>query len=421
MSSFRPDSNIFKNLLTVIMAGGRGERLYPLTKHRSKPAVPFGGIYSIIDFTLSNCLNSGLRRIAVLSQYMSYSLERHIKEGWNLFSRELDEYIDTVSPQHQFADTWYKGTADAVFQNIFLLDRLRPKYVLILSGDHVYKMNYAEMINFHLEKKASLTVATVEVETKLAAGKLGVLQVEADGRIVDFEEKPQKPKPSPHRPGYALVNMGIYVFNTEVLVRNVVADAKKDTTHDFGRDVIPSMIPRNRCFAFNFADESDGKILYWRDIGTIENYYQASMDLLSPTPRFDLYDPEWPVRTHMGQYPPAKLIRGGAAPSDKGGPGKLGKAKNSIISPGCIIDGAVVSNSVLSPGVYVGPEAVVEDSIIMHGTRIGAGCRVRRAVIDKYVRISDGRSVGFDTEKDSRYFQLSEENGLVLIPRDFRY
>jgi len=417
MDQIRLEHNIFRNLLTVILAGGRGERLYPLTKSRSKPAVPFGGIYRIIDFTLSNCLNSGLRRIKVLSQYMSHSLDRHLKEGWSIFCRDLDEYIDSVPPQQQFQETWYKGTADAIFQNIYLLELIHPGYVLILSGDHIYKMNYAEMINYHLEKNAELTVAAVEVESRLAAGMLGVLQVDTHGRIMDFEEKPATPKPSPYRSKYALVNMGIYVFNTEVLVRNVVADAKQDTTHDFGRDVIPAMIPKNRCYAFNFVDESGGNILYWRDIGTIENYYQANMDLLKPTPRFNLYDPDWPVRTYVGQYPPAKLIR--TEPSTDGRK-KLGRARNSIISPGCIIDGANVINSVISPGVYVGPDAVVEDSIIMHGTHIGAGCRVRCAVIDKNVRISPKRTVGHNHDEDIRFFELSE-SGLVLIPKEFSF
>jgi len=409
-------SEISKDLLTIILAGGRGERLYPLTKNRSKPAVPFGGIYRIIDFTLSNCLNSGFRRIKVLCQYMSHSLDRHLKEGWSIFCRELDEYIDSVPPQQQFQETWYKGTADAIFQNIYLLHLIHPKYVLILSGDHIYKMDYAEMVRYHIEKKAELTVATVEVEKSLAAGKLGVLQVDRSGRIVDFDEKPRDPKSSPTRPDHTLVSMGIYVFNTDVLVRNVVADAKRDTSHDFGRDVIPAMIPEHRCYSFNFVDESGGEILYWRDIGTIENYYDASMDLLSENPRFNLFDPQWPIRAHIGQYPPAKLKR---AASIEGRRAKLGRARNSIISHGCIIDGAVVSNCVISPGVYIGPEAEVEDSIIMHGTRIGAGCRIRRALIDKNVVISPDKSVGCDAGQDSQHFMISEK-GIVLIPKDFK-
>ena len=403
-------------LLTVILAGGRGERLYPLTKTRSKPAVPFGGIYRIIDFTLSNCLYSGLRQIKVLSQYMSHSLDRHLKEGWNIFCPELGEYIDSVPPQQQFKEAWYAGTADAIFQNIYLLEQIHPRYVLILSGDHIYKMNYDDMINYHLEKKADLTVAAVELGKSKAANNLGVLQVDSTGRIVDFEEKPADPKPSPLNPDHVLVNMGIYIFNTENLVRNVVADAKLDTSHDFGRDVIPAMIPREQVYAFNFVDPTGGEIFYWRDIGTIESYYEASMGLLTPEPHFDLYDPGWPIRTYMGQYPPAKLIRTGAAHEVEG---KFGRAQNSIISPGCIIDGAKVINSVLSPGVRVGPNAVVEDSVIMHRTQISARCRVHRAVIDQDVYLSEGTSVGFDSEEDQRHFQLSE-TGLVLIPKGYR-
>ena len=312
----------------------------------------------------------------MLTQYMSTSLDRHLKEGWNVFCRDLGEYIDTVPPQQQMHERWYSGTGDAIYQNLRLLEDIRPRHVLILSGDHIYRMDYSEMIAGHIANNAELTVATVEVEIPLAAGKLGVLQVNPDSRIVDFEEKPSDPKPSPTRPGYARVNMGIYVFDTEVLVRNLIADAKKDTSHDFGRDIIPAMISRYRCHSYNFVDDSDGGILYWRDIGTLENYFDASMDLLSHKPRFNLYDPDWPIRTYMAQSPPAKMIRGDL----KGGEKELqGKVRNSIISPGCIIDGARVRNCVLSPGVYIGPGAVVEDSIIMHRTRIGANCRVRRA------------------------------------------
>ncbi|HLA39267.1 MAG TPA: glucose-1-phosphate adenylyltransferase [Candidatus Glassbacteria bacterium] len=408
-----PDS---RDLLTIVLAGGRGERLYPLTKTRSKPAVPFGGVYRIIDFTLSNCINSGLRRIKVLSQYMSHSLDRHLKQGWSIFCRELGEYIDSVPPQQQFKESWYRGTADAIYQNLYLLEQIRPRCVLILSGDHVYKMNYADMIAFHLDNNAELTMATVEVELALASRKLGVLQVDVEGRIVDFEEKPENPKASPGRPDHARVNMGIYIFNTQALVRSVVADAKQDTSHDFGRDVIPAMIQDFRCYAFNFVDESGGEILYWRDIGTIENYYEASLDLLSPHPRFNLYDPQWPLRTYMGQYPPAKMIRGEAVIRREG---RQGHARNSIISPGCIIDGAWVSNCVLSPGVYIGPDAEVEDSIIFDGTRIGAGCRIRRALIDKRVEIGAGRTLGHEPEKDREHFMVSD-SGIVLVPKEYR-
>ncbi len=409
--------NAFRDVLTVILAGGRGERLYPLTKNRSKPAVPFGGPYRIIDFTLSNCLNSGLRRVKLLTQYMSHSLDRHLKSGWSIFCRELDEYIDSVPPQQQYKESWYRGTADALFQNIYLLEQIHPRYVLILSGDHVYKMNYAEMLRTHLETEADLTVATVEVESRLAVKTLGVLQVDNNSRIVDFEEKPEHPKPSPFRPDRVLVNMGIYLFNTESLVRNVVADAKRDTSHDFGRDVIPAMIPRERCVAHNFVDGSGGEILYWRDIGTLDNYFEASMDLLSAHPHFDLYDPEWPVRTYMGQFPPVKLMR-----SESPGAGQDGfaRAKNSIISPGCVIDGARVTNCVLSPGVYIGPGAEVEDSVILHDCRIGAGCKVRRAVIDAHVDIGERKTLGHDRTEDERHFQLTD-SGIVLVPRDYKY
>jgi glucose-1-phosphate adenylyltransferase len=409
-------SNALRDVLTIVMAGGRGERLYPMTKNRSKPAVPFGGIYRIIDFTLSNCLNSGLRRIKVLTQYMNYSLDRHLKEGWDIFCRDLGEYLDTVPPQQQMHERWYAGTADAIFQNLYLLEQIRPRYVLILSGDHIYKMNYAEMIEEHLSSGAELTVATVEVETSLAAGKLGVMQVAPDGQIVDFQEKPAEPKQSPTRDGFARVNMGIYVFNTDVLVRNLVADARQDTSHDFGRDVIPSMISRHRCHSYNFVDDSGGEILYWRDIGTLENYFDASMDLLSHKPHFNLYDPDWPLRTYMAQYPPAKMIRGeqeGAARELKG------KVSNSIISPGCIIDGAKVRNCVLSPGVYIAPGAEVEDSIIMHRTRIGANCRVRRTLIDQDVNIGPARTVGHDQQRDREHFMISA-SGIVLVPKGYR-
>ena len=298
-----------RDVLVVILAGGKGERLYPLTRDRAKPAVPFGGIYRIIDFTLSNCVNANLRKIQIFTQYKSNSLISHIQRAWSLFRREFDEYL-TVTPAQQMIDEqWYQGTADAIYQNIYFIQGARPELVVILSGDHIYRMDYNFMIDLHIEKKADLTIGCVEV-VKEKATSLGIIEQNEEGRIVGFEEKPRDPKPSPHKPDVALASMGIYVFNTEVLVRKVIEDAKLDSQHDFGRDIIPSMIGTNQVFAYNFRHPRTGKPEYWKDIGAVDAFYDAHLDLVGEEPKFDLYDLQWPIWTRQGPHPPARTVFG---------------------------------------------------------------------------------------------------------------
>ncbi|HVY60539.1 MAG TPA: glucose-1-phosphate adenylyltransferase [Planctomycetota bacterium] len=398
-----------KDVLTVILAGGRGERLSPLTAHRAKPAVPFGGVYRIIDFTLSNCINSGLRRIVVLVQYKSLSLTRHLHEGWNFLSRTLDEFIDPVPPQMRTGDSWYRGTADAIFQNLYLVQRLRPKLVLVLSGDHIYKMNYAEMLSSHVQRKAALTVATIEVDRR-EASSFGVLEVDEGERIIGFEEKPKDPRPVPGDPSKALASMGIYVFDTEALGRVLEADAAvESSSHDFGKNIIPSMIGREPVYSYNFRDENKAAAKYWRDVGTLDAYWQASMDLVQVTPELNLYDHDWPIHTFQPQGPPPKFV---FAQSYEGG--RMGVALDSMISQGCIISGGRVQNSILSPWVRVNSYARVEGSILLEGVEIGRHARIRNAIIDKNVRIPDGAVIGFDTADDRQRFAVSP-GGIAVV------
>ena len=400
--------------LTVILAGGQGERLYPLTKERSKPAVPFGGIYRIIDFALSNCLNSDLRRILVLTQYKSHSLDRHLRHAWHIFNPDLGEFLDMLPPQQRLGERWYEGTADAIYQNLFFLEAERPKHVVILSGDHIYKMDYSEMMEFHLARGADLTVAVVETEIEKAARQLGVLQVDTDDRIIGFQEKPDVPVPDPERPGVCLVNMGVYIFETAALVRNVVEDARKATKHDFGKNIIPAMVPGGRVVAFRFVDRNKKEQKYWRDIGTIDSYYEASMDLVSVSPLFNLYDSEWPIRTLPAFDPPAKMVFAGD--EHAGGSPRIGEAIDSLVSNGAIVSGGRVERSILSRGVRVHSYARVEDSILLDGVDVGRHARIRRAILDKGVRVPPGMMIGLDPEADAKRFTVSP-GGVVVIPK----
>ena len=312
-------------VLAMVLAGGRGERLYPLTRDRAKPAVPFGAIYRIIDFSLSNCLNSDIRRIYALTQYKSISLHRHIQLGWNILSAPLGEFIEVIPAQQRIDEHWYQGTADAIFQNIYTLQEERPDLILILSGDHIYKMDYRKMIDFHLEKKADLTVAAIRMDRGLSR-EFGVIEVDRDWRIIGFEEKPEEPKTIPGDPEGILASMGIYVFNTEILVRRLIEDARSDSTHDFGKDVIPAMIGKDQVFAFDFRQGDQGRTGYWRDVGTIDAYFEANMDLVAVSPQLNLYDPEWPIFNYQSPYPPAKTVLEEE--------GRMGTAINSILSNG---------------------------------------------------------------------------------------
>ncbi|MCM8824973.1 MAG: glucose-1-phosphate adenylyltransferase [Candidatus Omnitrophica bacterium] len=399
-------------VLTLVLAGGKGERLYPLTRDRAKPSVPFGGIYRIIDFTLSNAINSGLRKIYVLIQYKSFSLQRHIREGWNIFSRELGEFIDVIPAQMRIGTSWYLGTADSVFQNIYFLNQEKPDMVLILSGDHVYKMDYRRMIEFHKQKNADLTISVFEVPLQ-EARRFGVLEVDENQQIISFTEKPENPKPAPNNSDVSLISMGIYVFKTETLVRRIIEDAKKpDSTHDFGKDVIPSMIGRDKVFAFPFIDENKKETKYWKDIGTIDAYYEANMDLVNVEPVFNLYDRQWPIRTFQEQLPPAKTVFSYGE--------RTGTVLDSIIAGGCIVSGGKVYRSILSPWVRINSYAEVSESILLDNVNVGRYCRIRRTIIDKNVVVPQGMIIGYDPVEDRKRFVVSEA-GVVVVPKDYQW
>jgi len=396
---------VLEQTLAMILAGGVGERLYPLTKVKAKPAVPFGGIYRIIDFTLSNCLHSGIRRIFVLTQHKSLPLDRHLWLGWSsLFRTELGEFLATVPPQQRLVREWYRGTADAVFQNIDLLSHERPKFMLILAGDHVYRMDYRAMLQFHLSKNAEVTIACTTVPIK-DASRFGVMEVDKNDKIIGFEEKPQKPKSLPNDPSHSLISMGIYLFNTETLVRAVIQDAKRtDSDHDFGKNVIPSLVQQGaQVFAFNIRKELPPLFHYWQDIGTLDSYYDAHMELVSPNPSFPLHDDEWTIRTYLPPLPPA-VLKGDAV------------TRFCVVSPGCVIEeGAIVEHSILSPGVYIGKGAVVRRSILLHRVRVSEGCHLEKVIVDEDVTIPQGEQIGVDLERDRKRFTVTER-GVVIVP-----
>ncbi len=396
-----------KKALAMVLAGGRGERLYPLTRDRAKPAVPFGAIYRIIDFTLSNCLNSDIRRIYVLTQYKSISLHRHIQLGWTILSAPLGEFVGLIPAQQRIDEHWYQGTADAIFQNIYTLQHEKPDLVLILSGDHIYKMDYRKMIAFHLEKRADLTVAAIRMNRGLSR-EFGVMEINEGWRIIGFQEKPEEPKTIPGDPEGILASMGIYIFNTEVLVRRLIEDARSDSNHDFGRNIIPAMIEKDQVFAFDFSQGDQGGRGYWRDVGTIDAYFEASMDLVSVTPHLNLYDPHWPILTYQLPYPPAKTVLEEE--------GRVGTALNSILSNGCIISGGSVKRSILSPRVMVHSYAEVEDSILLEGVDVGRHAKVRRAIIDKEVQVPQGMEIGYHLDEDAKRFTVTG-SGIVVVPK----
>jgi len=401
----RHSSEQLRQTVAVVLAGGQGERLYPLTRDRAKPAVPFGGIYRIIDFTLSNCINSGIRRIHVLTQYKSYSLDRHIKQAWNIFSNEVGEYVDVIPPQKRSVERWYEGTADALFQNIYTLQMERPELVLILSSDHVYKMDYSEMIAAHITSEADVTVACTEAPLDEAT-RMGVLTVDAQGRVRGFDEKPAHPASMAGNSDAALVSMGIYVFPTATLIREVTGTTGN---LDFGRDILPGMVGRGcTVMAFPFRDRNSSAVQYWRDIGTLDSYFEAHMDLVAVSPIFNLYDQEWPIRTYQHQGPPAKTVFRD--------PDRQGEVLDSLVSSGCIISGARVEQSVLSPGVFVHSWAHLEACVAFDNVEVGRHARIRRAIIDKDVRIPDGERIGFDLHLDRQRFTVTH-NGVVVIPK----
>ncbi|MFB0505189.1 MAG: glucose-1-phosphate adenylyltransferase [Thermodesulfobacteriota bacterium] len=403
---------IMKTVLAMILAGGKGERLYPLTKDRTKPAVPFGGIYRIIDFTLSNCVNSNIRRIYVLTQYKSISLNRHIQLGWNFFSSQLGEFISVIPAQQRLDEHWYLGTADAIFQNFYTLQQEKPDLVLILSGDHIYKMNYNEMIQYHLEKGADLTVGTMQMP-RGTSREFGVIEVDRDYGVIGFQEKPDDPKTLPGNPEAILASMGIYVFDTEILVRRLIQDTKRrGSSHDFGRDVIPFMVSlKDKVYAFSFWDEERMEPKYWRDVGTVDAYWEANMDLVSITPQFNLYDFQWPIHTYYMPLPPAKTVH-----SERD---RTGAVTNAIISGGCVVSGGRVENSILSPNVRIHSYAEVKDSIILEGVSIGRHARIRRAIIDKGISVPEGMEIGFNLQADRKKFTVTDTD-IVVIPKGMR-
>ncbi|MFN2310064.1 MAG: glucose-1-phosphate adenylyltransferase [Gammaproteobacteria bacterium] len=400
--------------LTIILAGGAGSRLAPLTEHRAKPAVPFGGKYRIIDFTLANCLHSDLRRILVLTQYKSHSLQKHLRDGWSIFNPELGEYITPVPPQMRVGESWYTGTADAIYHNLYLLERSGAEQVLVLSGDHIYRMDYAAMLAAHRDTRADVTVGCMHVPLA-EAGAFGIMRTDAALRITDFEEKPAQPTSLPDAPGQALASMGIYVFSMALLLETLRADhARGDSGHDFGKDLLPRLIGEQRVFAYPFGGET-GRVTpdrYWRDVGTLDAYYQANMDMLKPLPPLNLYQDDWTIRTYQAQSPPARTVPGAS--------GNEGIFINSIVSGGTVIAGGSVQHSILFPNVYIGDEAEVHDAIIFSQVRIGDGARLRRCIIDKHVDVPAGERIGFDVERDRQRFTVSE-GGVVVIPRDYRF
>jgi glucose-1-phosphate adenylyltransferase len=402
---------VYRDVLAIVLAGGRGSRLEPLTRDRAKPAVPFGGIYRIIDFTLSNCINSDLRKILVLTQYKATSLNRHIDQGWKFLCRELGEYIEVIPPQQRIAEMWYQGTADAIYQNVYTIEKAAPRDTMILAGDHIYKMNYARMIDEHRANRADLTIACLPVPLAQAS-EFGVMGVDDGDRVTSFLEKPKDPPGLPDQPEMALASMGIYVFNTDVMYELLFQDAarKEASAHDFGRDIIPAMIAGgSRVMAYPFRDENRKGAAYWRDVGTLDAYYQTSLDLIQVDPILNLYDRDWPIHTHQPPYPPPKFVH---TEGDR-----RGAAYNSIVCQGAIISGGQVFRSIVAPGVRVHSYALVEDSILFDGVIVGRNARIRRAIVDKDVRIPAGFEVGWDRGADlARGFTVSDD-GITVVAK----
>jgi len=403
-----------KKTLAVVLAGGSGTRLYPLTDHRAKPAVPIGGKYRIIDFTLSNCLHSDIRRILVLTQYRAHSLLKHLRNGWSVLSPEMGEYITAIPAQMKGGEHWYQGTADAVFQNIDLLQWNDAKYVIVLSGDHVYRMDYAAMLHQHIARKAEATIACIPVS--LNQGRdFGVVEINESQSITGFAEKPEHPRCMHGKPDHCLASMGIYIFDKETLIRHLIEDQNiPDSCHDFGADILPRWASSGRVYAYLFGSSS-GRVSddnYWHDVGTLDAYYEANMDLLKPLPPLNLYQKDWPIRTYSGQQPPCRT-----GPSASGRKEEL---SNVIMGSGSTVIGASVQHSILSHFVHVAPQAVVEDSIIFSDVRVGEGACIKRCIIDKHVEIPAHERIGFDPEVDRQRFTISD-SGVTVIPMGYRF
>ncbi len=405
-SSGRFVSRLTRETLALILAGGRGTRLKQLTDWRAKPAVPFGGKFRIIDFPLSNCVNSGIRQVGVLTQYKAHSLIRHIQRGWGFLRGELGEFVEVLPAQQRIETSWYQGTADAVLQNLDIIRSHAPSYVLILAGDHVYKMDYGTMLAAHVESGADVTVGCIEVPVAEASA-FGVMHIADDGRVLEFNEKPANPPSMPGKPGIALASMGIYVFSTDVLCRELIDDSQqKDSAHDFGRDIIPSMLDRMRVFAFPFRDRESGTQAYWRDVGTVDAFWQANLELIDVTPELNLYDSDWPIWTYQEQLPPAKFVF-----DDDG---RRGTAVDSMVAGGCVVSGSVVRHSVLFSNVRVHSFCDISHSVIFPGVDIARHCKIRNAILDRGCQLPEGSEIGFDLNEDRKRFHVSEK-GVVLV------
>ncbi len=403
-----------QDTLTVLLAGGVGSRLSPLTDDRAKPAVPFGGKYRIIDFTLTNCLHSGLRQILVLTQYKSHSLQKHLRDGWSIFNPELGEYITVVPPQMRKGGKWYEGTADAIFHNLWLLDRSDAKYVIVLSGDHVYRMDYAAMLDAHKENQAQLTVACMDVPREQAT-EFGVMATDGAGRIASFIEKPVDPPSMPNNPDRSLVSMGVYIFNIDVLREALTEDAKNEgSKHDFGKDIIPKLLPEGKSFAYQFGSDRGrvAKDCYWRDVGTIDAFYEANMDLLEPVPPMNLYQADWKIRTYASQNPPARTVSSAT--------GNEGIFINSIISNGVVNSGGSVQHSIISSNVRINDGATIVDSILFDDVEVGDGCQLVNCIIDKHVKVPPHTQIGINRIEDAKRFHVSDK-GIVVVPESYKF
>ncbi len=408
-SSGRYVSRLTSGTLAIIMAGGRGERLKQLTTGRAKPATPFGGKFRIIDFVLSNCVNSGIRQIAVLTQYKAQSLIEHVQRGWGYLRGEFNEFVDVVPAQQQTGLKWYQGTADAVYQNLEYIRAHRPKHVLVLAGDHIYKMDYGPMIAYHVEKNADITIGVVEVPLERAK-EFGVLSVTEWNRVVKFTEKPANPEPMPGRADTALASMGIYVFNARLLEKLLVADAaREDSSHDFGKNIIPAALAELQVFAYAFEDVRTRAQAYWRDVGTLDAYYEANMELVYVDPELNIYDEEWPIWTYQLQRPPAKFV----LDEDS----RRGTAINSLVAGGCIISGAQVRESLLFSDVHVEERSIVQASVVLPHVSVGRNCVIHKAILDEGCVVPDGTRIGVDLAADRRRFEVTER-GVVLVTPD---
>lgn len=402
-------SRITRNTLAVVMAGGRGERLKHLTDCRCKPATPFGGKFRIIDFVLSNCVNSGIRRISVMTQYKAHSLIQHIQRGWGYLRGEFGEFVEVIPAQQQLGDFWYRGTADSLYQNLQIIKLHNPKHILVLAGDHIYKMDYGPMLASHVAKRADITVGVVEVPREQATA-FGVMSVDAEYRITRFSEKPKEPEGIPGREQFALGSMGIYVFKASLLYRLLEEQARRpDTSHDFGRNIIPGVLDTLKVYAYPFTDQQTRVQHYWRDVGTVDAFYDANMELVYVNPELNIYDEQWPIWTYQRQYPPAKFVL-----NDEG---RRGMAVNSMVSGGCIISGAHVNESLLFSNVRVEERSYIERSVIFPDVMVGAGSLIKRAIVDTGSVVPPGTQIGVNPADDARRFYMSEQ-GVALVTRD---